>query len=140
MIDHLAADLGQRLGLGAGPIPDRDVMARLDEPLGHRETHAAHADPADFLRVFRGHVLNSCAVGRCPITGGEHCNGLATACPAMSGRTILDAIWHTTLLKFLPRRAPHVRTARCAACGATCSPSSWSVRSGRRWRMPVCFR
>ena len=39
--------------------------------------------------VFFVAMPNSCAVGRCPITGGGHCNGLATACPAMSGRTIL---------------------------------------------------
>ena len=58
MIDQLAADLGQRLGLGAGAIPDGHVVAGLDEPLGHGKPHAAGADPADFLFVVfavRGH-------------------------------------------------------------------------------------
>ena len=66
MIDHLAADLFKRLGLGARAVPDRNVMAGLDEPLGHRKTHPAHADPADLLRVLRGHArtpLSKCAVG-----------------------------------------------------------------------------
>ncbi len=58
MIDQLAADLGQRLGLGARAVPDGDVVAGLDEPLGHGNPHAAGADPTDFLFVFfavRGH-------------------------------------------------------------------------------------
>jgi hypothetical protein len=60
MIDHLAAQLLERFGLGAGAVPDRDVMAGLDEPLGHRETHAAHADPADLLCVLGGHSQLLC--------------------------------------------------------------------------------
>src|ERR1700735_5319410 len=60
MTAHLAADLGERLGFGAGAIPDRDVMAGLDEPFRHGKAHAAHADPADFLGVFRGHAKLLC--------------------------------------------------------------------------------
>src|SRR5262249_17233632 len=54
-IDHFAADLRQRLRLGAGAIPDRHVMASFDETLRHRKSHPAHTDPADLLRVTRRH-------------------------------------------------------------------------------------
>ena len=52
LVDHLAADLGQRFGLGAGAVPDRDVVAGLEQALGHGVAHAAHADPADPLLVL----------------------------------------------------------------------------------------
>ena len=80
MVDDLAADLGERLGLGARAIPDRNVMAGLDQPLGHGQAHAAHADPADLLRVLRGHAELLCEMrmfGGCPSTGGGGCNGRA---------------------------------------------------------------
>ena len=41
--------------LGAGAIPDRDVVARLEQAFSHGKAHAAHADPADLQRVFRSH-------------------------------------------------------------------------------------
>src|SRR6185503_6200692 len=47
VVDHLAPDLGQRFGLRAGAVPDRDVVARLEQAFGHGVAHAAHADPAD---------------------------------------------------------------------------------------------
>ena len=47
VVDHLAADLGERLGLGAGAVPDGDVIASLEQALGHGKAHAAHADPSD---------------------------------------------------------------------------------------------
>ena len=53
LVDDLAALGGERLGLGAGAVPDRDVVAGLEQPLGHRIAHAAHADPADLLVVLR---------------------------------------------------------------------------------------
>jgi hypothetical protein len=55
MIDHFAADLLERFGLGPRAIPDLDIVARLEKPLGHGKTHAAHANPADLQRIFRGH-------------------------------------------------------------------------------------
>src|SRR5205823_2500492 len=39
----------ERLRLSARAVPDRDIVAGLEEALGHGETHAAHADPADLL-------------------------------------------------------------------------------------------
>jgi hypothetical protein len=60
VIDHLAADFCERFGLGARAIPDRDIMARLEKALGHGKAHAAHADPADFLRVLRRHAKLLC--------------------------------------------------------------------------------
>ncbi len=64
LVDDLAARLGERLGLGAGAIPDRDVVAGLQQPLGHRVAHAAHADPADPLRVL--------CHSRCPPASRRH--------------------------------------------------------------------
>ena len=60
VIDHLAADLLQRLGLGARTVPDGDVVAGLDQPLGHGKAHAARADPADLLRILRRHGKLPC--------------------------------------------------------------------------------
>src|SRR6202012_634755 len=79
------ADLFQRFGLGPGAIPDRDVMARFDQPLRHREAHAAHADPADFLCVLRGHWVLLCQAfpgRRCPSTGRGACNALEANRPS----------------------------------------------------------
>src|SRR5262249_46666461 len=59
LVDDLAADFGEWFGFGFGAIPDRDVIAGLEEPLGHRIAHAAHADPSDPLRV-RCHYNSSC--------------------------------------------------------------------------------
>ena len=53
VVDDLAALGRERLGLGARAVPDRDVVAGLEQALGHRKAHAAHADPADFLCVVR---------------------------------------------------------------------------------------
>ena len=64
LVDHLAADLGQRLGLGLGPVPDRDVVAGLQQPFGHCVAHAAHADPADGLLSGR-HFRSSRAFVAC---------------------------------------------------------------------------
>ena len=47
LIDDPPALLGQRLGLGAGPVPDRHGIAGLQQTLGHRIAHASHADPAE---------------------------------------------------------------------------------------------
>src|SRR5216684_4153380 len=57
LIDDLAAYFRERLGLGARAVPDRNVVAGLQQPLGHREAHAAHADPTDLLRVLRHNEL-----------------------------------------------------------------------------------
>src|SRR5262249_4377338 len=59
-IDDFTADLRKRFRFGAGAIPDRYIMAGFDEPLGHRESHAADADPADLLRVVRRHCQLLC--------------------------------------------------------------------------------
>src|SRR5439155_9034506 len=53
LVGHLAAFGGQRLGLRPGPVPDRDVIAGLQQALRHGGAHAAHADPADLLLVLR---------------------------------------------------------------------------------------
>ncbi len=42
-----APDLGQRLGLGPGAVPDGDVLAGLGQTARHRGAHPARADPAD---------------------------------------------------------------------------------------------
>src|SRR5262249_1740269 len=69
IVDHLAADLGQRLGLGAGAVPDGEVITGLEQALGHGITHAAHADPTDLLLV-RCHSNSPCSspglIWRCP--------------------------------------------------------------------------
>src|SRR2546429_2654506 len=39
--------LGQRLALGTGPVPHRDVMTGLEQPADHRVAHPAGADPAE---------------------------------------------------------------------------------------------
>src|SRR5262249_554544 len=51
IVDHLAADLGQRLGLGAGAVPDGNVLAGLEQALGHGITPTPHRDPTDLLLV-----------------------------------------------------------------------------------------
>ena len=48
---------GQRLGLGARPVPDLDRMAGPEQQLGHGMAHAAEADPADRLIAFRHRPL-----------------------------------------------------------------------------------
>src|SRR6202043_3257037 len=53
LVDDLAAGLGKRFGLRAGAIPDRNVVAGLKQPLGHRKAHAAHSDPDDFFCLVR---------------------------------------------------------------------------------------
>src|SRR5262249_16263423 len=60
VVDHLAADLGQRLGLGAGAVPDGKVVTGLEQALGHGITHPAHADPTDLLLV-RCHSNSPCS-------------------------------------------------------------------------------
>src|SRR5262249_47560642 len=52
--DDASARAGERLGLGAGAIPDRDRKARLEQALRHGKAHAADADPADLARVGHG--------------------------------------------------------------------------------------
>src|SRR6185437_996262 len=49
---HLGTDLGQRIGLRRGPVPDRQLVAGLDQAGGHGLAHAAEPDPADFVRRF----------------------------------------------------------------------------------------
>src|SRR5262249_39487877 len=69
VVDHLAANLGQRLGLGAGAVPDGEVVTGLEQALGHGINHAAHADPTDLLLV-RCHSNSPCSspgrIWRCP--------------------------------------------------------------------------
>jgi len=47
LVDDAPADLRQRFSLGAGPVPDRNGVAGLEQALGHRIAHASHADPAE---------------------------------------------------------------------------------------------
>jgi hypothetical protein len=49
VVHHRAAELGERLGLGPGAVPDRHVVAGLDQPLRHGQSHAARPDPTDLL-------------------------------------------------------------------------------------------
>jgi hypothetical protein len=76
MIDQLAADLLQRLGFGARAVPDGDVVAGLDQPLGHGNPHAAGADPADLLFVL-------CRSWPCqaPVSGVQAYHRTRKACP-----------------------------------------------------------
>src|SRR5262249_2828466 len=60
IVDHLAADLRQRLGLGAGAVPDGEVATGLEQALGHGIAHPAHADPTDLLFV-RCHSNSPCS-------------------------------------------------------------------------------
>jgi len=53
VLRDLRADLRERLGLGARAVPHGEVRSALGQPLGHRVTHAAHADPADAPGVVR---------------------------------------------------------------------------------------
>ena len=53
LVDDLAAFGRERLGLGARAIPDRHVVAGLEQALRHGRSHAAGADPADLLRILR---------------------------------------------------------------------------------------
>src|SRR5579864_2711149 len=48
--DDAAAAFSEALDLGARPIVDRDIGARLGQPLGHGITHAASgADPTNLV-------------------------------------------------------------------------------------------
>src|SRR5260370_330216 len=49
----LPAQLRQRLGLGAGGVRDCEIVAGLEQALGHGQSHAAHPYPADLLFVCR---------------------------------------------------------------------------------------
>ena len=51
-VTHLGADLGERIGLRRGPVPDRELVAGLDQAGGHGFAHAAEPDPADVVRRF----------------------------------------------------------------------------------------
>jgi hypothetical protein len=57
LVDDGGALGGQRLGLGAGPIPDGDVVAGVKQALHHRRAHTADPDPADFLRILRHYEI-----------------------------------------------------------------------------------
>src|SRR5262245_59926756 len=53
IVDHLAAEIRQRLGLGAGAVPDGEIVASFEKALGHGQSHAACTDPADLLLILR---------------------------------------------------------------------------------------
>ena len=53
LVDDLGALGGQRLGLGAGAVPDRHIVAGLEQAFRHRRAHAADPDPADLLCSLR---------------------------------------------------------------------------------------
>ena len=51
LLTILAPSARQRLCLGGRAVPDRDVVARLHQQLGHGKPHAAGADPAYARRI-----------------------------------------------------------------------------------------
>ena len=130
------------------------------QPLGHGKAHAAHADPADLLRVASWPLPSSFAVARCPITGRGQA---ATACRADAARTQRATACDVAADAGLVRRdrqctdaradarcRRELRTSRRAparvdsrsvrgALRATRFRSSWSARCGRPWRISACF-
>ena len=52
MLHHLAAELGERFGLGARAVPDRHVKAGLDQPFGHGGPHAPRPNPTDLVLLI----------------------------------------------------------------------------------------
>src|SRR5262249_33853381 len=52
IVDHLAPELRQRLGLGAGAVPDGEIVAGLEQALGHGQSHATCSDPDDLLLIL----------------------------------------------------------------------------------------
>ena len=71
LVDDLAAFGGQRLGLGAGAVPDRHIMAGLKQALGHRRAHAADPDPADLWCILRHHETPVKTLSRHPGRAGR---------------------------------------------------------------------
>src|SRR5579883_1195439 len=90
MVDDFAAGLGQRFGLGARAIPYRDVVAGLDQTLGHGKAHATHADPPDLLLIARGHAKTPILLVGCAGVL-SYAAAAATACPRLIMRLILKS-------------------------------------------------
>ena len=68
LVDDLAALGRQRLGLGARAVPDRDVVAGLQQPFGHRTSPCGPCRSSRFSASSLPSPFHSLAENAAPIT------------------------------------------------------------------------
>ena len=147
-----AADLGQRLGLGPGAVPDGHVLAGPGQPGGHRGTHAAGTDPADatvtgrvecrwsFMSAPRwscrsvGTVAAAEAVGTVGEPGGQPVGGAGAVPGRDVGAAVVAVLEHQQLGRSRRRCRAAARRAATGSAGPAGRRRSAAGRSGRRRR------
>ena len=117
----LPPDLASGSAFELGAVPDRDVVAGLQEPLGHRIAHAAHADPSDPLRVLRHNQL--------PLS--EPCTAIVLLARPRAGRQCAQIAWCGARTAVIISR----HASSCSFWVLFCSPPAAArLRRSRRRR------